>query len=98
MRTPMTYGKYNNDEFIKCLRCQKVVIAGEYDSHVCSPKTLKYKIVEMDYFVISKDTLGRDNILVKTMDGTLYTLIKRDKRESDKQLFSLPPPGDGLSG
>jgi len=48
--------------------------------------------MEMDYFVISKDSLGRDRILVKTMDGTLYILIKREKKESDKISFSLPPP------
>jgi hypothetical protein len=30
--------------------------------------------------------------IIKTMDGTLYSLIKREKKESDKEPFSLPPP------
>jgi hypothetical protein len=86
----MTKNSNNNDEFVRCLRCNKVIVAAEYDVHVCTPKTVNYKTMEMDYFVISKDALGRDRILVKTMNGTLYTFIKREKKASDKMPFSLP--------
>lgn len=88
----MTKNSNNNDEFVRCQRCNKVILAAEYDGHVCTPKTVNYKTMEMDYFVISKDALGRDRILVKTMDGTLYTLIKREQKASDKMPFTLPSP------
>jgi hypothetical protein len=74
----------SNDEFYKCQRCRKVVIAAEFDCHSCSPKITDHKNIEFDYYVITKDALGRERLLVKTMDGTLYSLIKREKKESDK--------------
>ena len=86
----MTKNSNYNDEFVRCQRCNKVIFAAEYDGHVCTPKTVNYMTMEIDYFVISKDALGRDRILVKTMDSTLYTLIKREKKASDKMPFSLP--------
>jgi hypothetical protein len=90
--TTSTRPSSSNDEFVRCLRCKKVVIAVEYDGHHCSPRITDSKHLEFDYYAISKDALGREMILIKAMDGTLFSFIKREKKESDKERFMLPPP------
>ena len=72
------------------------MITREYDAHVCTPLTTGYKTLEIDFFQPTKDVLGRDVVLVMGMDGILYTLVKREKRESDKVPFcpSLLLPSD----
>ena len=39
----------SKDEFYKCQRCKKVVIAAEFDSHGCGPKIIDHKSLELDH-------------------------------------------------
>ncbi len=63
------------------------MLAEEYDAHICTPITRGYETIEVDYLAETKDAVGQQTWLVKGMDGILYTLVKKEKKESDKVPF-----------
>ena len=81
----------SKDEFYNYQRSKKVVIAAEFDSHGCSPKIIDHESWELDYYLITKDALEREKILVKTMDGNLYSLTKLEKKNQIRSRFIAAP-------
>jgi hypothetical protein len=67
------------------------MIHEEFPSHICTPiPTGEAKTIEIDYYVVTKDEQDRTVVVAKGMDGVMYTLVKRGKKESDKVPFTLP--------
>ena len=59
------------------------MISEEYDSHLCTPIPIGTKTIEIDYYRIIEDHLGRTVISTKDMDGIIYRLVKREKKISE---------------
>lgn len=78
------------NDLVRCNRCGKSMITEEYDQHLCTPITRGYKTIEIDYFGVTKDRFGRQTVIAKGLDGILYTLVKREKKESDRVPFCPP--------
>ena len=66
----------------KCIRCKKILISEEYDSHLCTPYVNGHRKLFIDYFLVTKDDKGHTALVVKDMDGIIYTMIKRSSDES----------------
>jgi hypothetical protein len=53
------------NNMFRCDRCKKIMISKEYDSHLCTLIPTGTKTIEIDYYNIIKDQLGRTVILTK---------------------------------
>jgi hypothetical protein len=59
----------------------------EFNSHLCTPlPTGDAETIGVDYYIEAKDEQNRRVIVAKGMDGIMYTLIKRGKKE----LYKIP--------
>jgi hypothetical protein len=87
----MTLRVSDDNHIVKCNRCRKVMIHEEFSSHICTPvPTGEAKTIEVDYYIETKDEQSRTIIVAKGMDGVMYTLVERGKKESDKIPYTLP--------
>jgi hypothetical protein len=84
-----------NDIF-KCNRCKRILIAEEFEKHKCTPKLESVISIDFDYYYITKDKMDREEIVIKGMDGNLYSFVKRENKPSDKVAFYLSPSNDML--
>jgi hypothetical protein len=62
-------------DIVKCIRCNRILIDEEFSIHICTPATKDYKEIMIDFYIITKDPQGRETILAKGLDGTMYTLL-----------------------
>jgi hypothetical protein len=71
-------------DIVRCERCKKNLIDEEFKSHSCSPVTVGYKDIDVDYYIVTKEpSMGRKIILAKGLDGVMYTLTVRPRTISD---------------
>ena len=75
----------------KCDRCHHIFIEEEFDNHLCTPKLKDVYDYEYDYFYVTKDYQNGDTIVIKTIDGDLYSFINRKKKLSDKVPYNFSP-------
>jgi hypothetical protein len=68
----------------RCKRCDDTFIAEEFDNHVCTPNFKDFRNFQFDYYYFTKDNTGRETIMIKGMDGILYSFTKREYSEHDK--------------
>lgn len=80
----------NENNIFKCKRCHATFIGQEFDGHLCTPVLKEMKLMEFDYYRITKDEMNREVIMIKSMDGILYSFVKREEKETDKIPYDLP--------
>jgi hypothetical protein len=82
----------DNNNIFRCKRCYATFIGQEFDGHLCTPALKDMKLMKFDYYRITKDEMNREVIMIKSMDGILYSFVKREEKESDKVPYHLPLP------
>ncbi len=66
-------------ELVQCSRCKSILIDEEYYKHDCTPKLRNVKTFSYDSYYTMKDNSGNDIIVIKTMNGDLFSFEKYDK-------------------
>jgi hypothetical protein len=60
------------DNLVTCKRCKQNMIDEQYEEHICTVLPKGDKVIDADYYIITKDSFGRDLIEIKGLDGITY--------------------------
>jgi len=80
-----------------CGRCGQSLIEEELRTHKCNPPTRSYESAEIVFHSISKDEYGNDLIIIKTVNGTLYSFQGiENPSPAMKRPYASPEDEDGI--
>jgi hypothetical protein len=82
---------YFVNNFFKCVRCNKMLISEECQSHKCQVEMKGSKIIEIIFHTIAKDKEGNTLIITETIDGIFLTLKQFTKPKNMFKPYNISP-------